>query len=812
LRKDFHLNFEISMFHLLGKLVSRTWPLFLVGWLVLLIAISKAAPPWDEVAESGQFSFLPKDVPSNRGQELFKAAFPKELLGSNIVIVLSRQDEVPIYENKDFIERDLKGGLLEIAEEQGGLADDNGANQQAQRRSPIARIRTLIDEGSGALLVNGYQNATLVVIDLTLEFLDRNAWPTVNKVEDLIERLRQETKVPEGLDIALTGSAVVGRDTRQGELKSADAIEKWTIWLVIGLLLIIYRAPLLALIPLATVFFAVQISISLLSILAKHHFIALSETNRIYITILSYGAGVDYCLFLIARYREELRQGSDRGETGHLRESLAEALGKVGGTITASAATVICGIAMLAFAKFGKYHQAGITIPMSLFIVLLSALTFSPSLLRLTGRWAFWPFGLPHPASDQRASDSPGWKRFLRPRILHNAWARIGQALERRPGLIWLASVIVMVPFAAFAIKNYQYLDYGLTNDLPKGSPSLAGTETLEEHFPAGYTGQMTVLVRNDAIDFNSTEGSRLIGKLEARLEKRKDALQIEDVRSIAKPLGTSATAKDITGRLEHLLIPDLTRRLQQQAREYYVSNAGDYKNHVTRLDIVSKLDPLSRSSIVNLDDLELVLRQELPPQLQGSQIEFYGSTVSLRDLQRVTTDDLRLIEVIVPLVVFMILMILLRELLVPIYLIVTVLFSYLATLGVTFALFWLLDPTGFSGLDWKVPIFLFTILVAVGEDYNIFLMTRVQEERNVHGPIRGVTEALIKTGGIISSCGFIMAGTFASLLSGSLTEMKELGFALAFGVLLDTMVVRPLLVPAFVIVLGKIWPGSKKE
>jgi len=284
--------------------------------------------------------------------------------------------------------------------------------------------------------------------------------------------------------------------------------------------------------------------------------------------------------------------------------------------------------------------------------------------------------------------------------------------------------------------------------------------------------------------------------------------LQIEDVRNIAKPLGTSATAKDITDRLERLSIWDAYKKLRQEAQEYYVSDAGEYKNHVTRLDIVSQLDPLSRRGIEHLDGIERFLREQLPPQLKDSEIEFFGSTASLRDLQKVTTDDLKQIEVVVPVVIFVILMILLRELVVPIYLIATVLFSYLATLGMTFAVFWLLDPAGFSGLDWKVPIFLFTILVAVGEDYNIFLITRVKEEQKSHGPIRGVTEALVKTGGIISSCGFIMAGTFASLLSGSLVEMKELGFALAFGVLLDTLVVRPLLVPAFLILLRRKWRG----
>src|SRR5207249_3429067 len=305
-------------------------------------------------------------------------------------------------------------------------------------------------------------------------------------VEELIERLHREHKIPEGLDIALTGSAVVGRDVRRAELMSAHNIETWTIWLVIGLLLVIYRAPLLALIPIATVFFPVQISINLCALLAKHHLVALSETTRIYITILAYGAGVDYCLFLIARYREELQQGGDLGE------ALAKAMGKVGGTLTASAATVICRIAVLAFAQFGKYHQAGITIPLSLVIVLCSAMTFSPSLLRLTGRWAFWPLGLSRVAGAERseapdrigrrsfedsAPATPFWKRFLRPRFFHGVWSRIGDALERRPGLIWLTSVIVLLPFAATAVWNYQNLDYGLTNDLPRDSPSLAGTQ-----------------------------------------------------------------------------------------------------------------------------------------------------------------------------------------------------------------------------------------------------------------------------------------------------------------------------------------------
>jgi RND superfamily putative drug exporter len=143
---------------------------------------------------------------------------------------------------------------------------------------------------------------------------------------------------------------------------------------------------------------------------------------------------------------------------------------------------------------------------------------------------------------------------------------------------------------------------------------------------------------------------------------------------------------------------------------------------------------------------------------------------------------------------------VLLRQITIPVYLILSVFFSYLVTLGATFTFFFALDPSGFAGLDWKVPTFLFSILIAVGEDYNIFLMTRIREEQVTHGPVKGVAVALTKTGSIISSCGIIMAGTFSSLMAGTLSGMHQLGFALAFGVLLDTFVVRPILVPAFLV------------
>ena len=182
------------------------------------------------------------------------------------------------------------------------------------------------------------------------------------------------------------------------------------------------------------------------------------------------------------------------------------------------------------------------------------------------------------------------------------------------------------------------------------------------------------------------------------------------------------------------------------------------------------------------------------------------GSTSMVADLKEVTTQDEQRMYWMVTLGVYVILVVLLRRPGICLYLIATVVLGYLASLGITELVFRALHhgPDPWVGLDWKVSFFLFVILVAVGEDYNIFLMARVIEEEKKHGPIEGTRQAVMHTGGIISSCGLIMAGTFGSMLTGNLTALKELGFALGLGVVLDTFIVRPILVPAFVVLIHR--------
>jgi RND superfamily putative drug exporter len=294
------------------------------------------------------------------------------------------------------------------------------------------------------------------------------------------------------------------------------------------------------------------------------------------------------------------------------------------------------------------------------------------------------------------------------------------------------------------------------------------------------------------------------VTELTDRLRTQRKSLELADIRSLAEPLGLHvATAQALQG----LDVPKETaeRALRQQALTYYTTDLGGRKHVGTRLDLVLERNPFTQKAIADLDRVEDTLRQSLPPELrEGTEVYVFGPTASIRDLSHVAGADHWRIAIRVLVVVFVILVLLLRQPLVSLYLVGSVLFSYYATIGVTYLIFWAFDPANFPGLDWKVSTFLFTILIAVGEDYNIFLMARVHEEQRRHGPFRGILCAMTRTGPIISSCGIIMAGTFASLLAGSLSEMKQLGFALSFGVLLDTFVVRPVLVPSFLVLREK--------
>lgn len=819
------------MFQDFGKLVSRTWPLLLVAWLVVLIGLKLLAPSWGSVARSGEFAFLPKDSPSLAAEEIFQKAWGTPL-ASNLVIVVRRESSPTglLDGDKAFINEVLRERLQKIGDEETAFLQPQTAQpanipRQASGEEAgsadelkTIEVRTLSDKSVGRLLNSEDRQASLVLMELPTEFLDSRNARLIERVEKLIERngeLQSNGLVPSGLDLALSGSATVGRDMMRAARESSRDTEHWTVLLVLFLLILIYHAPLMAIIPLMTVAVATEISLALLACLAQAGVVNLFSGIEVYVKVLSYGAGVDYCLFLIARYREELNEGAT------LDQAVENSLAKVGHALIASAGTVICGIFMMYFAEFGKFSQAGIAITVGLVIVLMAALTFSPALLRMARHWAFWPrpTGQTLVQTAGWVSATSLWSRLFERNWGQLAWTKVSDLVRCRPGTVLLTSVLIMAPFAWVGVQFHGHLSYGLLSELPQETTSVVGAVAVAEHYPPGIAGPITVLIQAESGSFLDEDDGKLTDQAKAiikmlteQLREQQEELQLADVRTMLHPFGggLSNIAHDDAARQSSdseiqltsgsKLLSGLANKLEsQRMTQHYVSSNGDLQGRVLRFDLVLQEDPFARNSIAQFESIRRSIEASIPA---GMKVFTLGPTASIRDLKAVTDRDQIRIDILVLGGVFLILMALLRRLTISLYLIVSVFFSYLVTLGMTFAVYWLMNPSGFAGLDWKVPMFLFTILIAVGEDYNIFLMTRIDEEQRRHGPVVGVIVALQKTGSIISSCGIIMAGTFCSLLAGSLVGLHQLGFALAFGVLLDTFVVRPILVPAFLVLL----------
>lgn len=792
------------MFDRWGEVVTHWWYVVLGLWIAVFVALRAFAPNFSDYAAAGEFNFLPDSMASRQAEILFDRAFPGRKTTSNIVIVAQRDDEKGITEEDEtFITDTLQPGLEQVRDEINAMPKPaEGVREKTDESGSVddrimGDIRSFASRGIGELLVSHDRKATLVTTELAMDFQDIHNWPIVEKVEKLMEKLQTDGKVPAGLKMSITGSATLGRDLSRAERESAKNTSRLTIILVVALLLIIYRAPLVATIPLLTLFMSVDISLHVLALLAKWKYISVFSGLEEYITVITYGPGIDYCLFLIARYKENLE------ECHPTVEALSRAMGQVDSAIVASAATVICGIGMLSFAQFGKFHQAGIGISLALTITLIATLTLTPAMLVMVGHWAFWPkAGV---RCDENHRPVTGEDAAVQQNLFEPMWAYMGNVIERRPIVSLAATLGLGAPLVIFGLFIYRDVTYGLIESLPKNVASAEGARSLEKHFPAGITGPINVLIQNPNLDFREDSGAKLIDDVVAKLMKQKDDLKIADIRSVVKPLGEApASATAVTEEEESFFSRVVAMRATRtRSEEHYISNVEDLAGHVTELEIIGEINPFAMESIQKLDQLQAAMQEALPADQRGkTTLSFLGPTASVRDINRISESDQWRIYFLVVSCVLFILIILLRSIVISLYLMVTVLLSFFATLGATWLLFYAIDPKGFAGLDWTVPLFLFVVLIAIGEDYNIFLVTRIHEEQAREGPVHGITTALRRTGGIITSCGFIMAGTFASLGAGSLTRMQQLGFALAFGVMLDTFVIRPILVPAFLMIL----------
>jgi RND superfamily putative drug exporter len=626
-----------------------------------------------------------------------------------------------------------------------------------------------------------------------------------DRILDPVKFWREEISDPGGgLEVKITGGAGF----------SADAIEVFegingtlllaALSLVIFLLIVIYRSPLFFFIPLIAVIFAEILSRSIGYGVSELGVTINGQSSSI-MSVLVLGAGTDYALLLVARYREELHHTADK------YQAMRTALESAGPAIFASAATVIAALLCLMVAKVNGTSGLGPIAAIGIACAALSMLTLLPALLTIFGRRAFWPF-VPHtpdtaPRAEaisdrarQKIVDGPGAGALLRvvlscvlillPPVLllvllnwllrvvsgrripslivgpldhavftpyemrryrlehaadatHGFWARLGNRIAISPRRVMFGSIGVLLIFCA----GFAFFSTDLTSEDSYRTEvdSVEGQHLLDKSFPSGTTALTDIVVPDRA---------------EAEAAKR--AVEgVSGVEAVSGPVASGPPGTLIQATLEP--------------------------------------NPYSTEAFDLIEPIRDAAHDASPGALVG------GPTAVEFDVRDAAGWDSMVIPPIILLVVFLILMALLRAVMAPLVLIGTVILSYLAALGVGYFVFDVVF--GFPGSDPSLPLFAFVFLVALGVDYNIFLIARAREETEKHGSEQGILRALAVTGGVITSAGIVLAGTFLVLAVLPLTFLTELGFVVAFGVLLDTFLVRSILVPAIALSLGdKFW------
>jgi putative drug exporter of the RND superfamily len=782
-----------GMFKRLGRLTTTHPWIICSGWMLAAVVLSAVAPAWDSATQDDDIRFLPERTPSVRGYSLLEKSFPQEVFASRLIFAVQR-DVAPLTP-ADFRLVDR-------------LVDDLKTLRQEDTTLQIGAITCYRDGLVGRRLVSEDSHCTLIQVALGTPQLALQTRTTVDRAEARL-RERLAGAGPDVPCLMVTGPAGLGRDLTSGGASSLERTTLATVALVIVVLLLVYRAPLLALVPLVTIAVSVVVSLRILALATLIPGVHLVSISRIFAVVILYGAGTDYCLFLISRYREELLYNADRSI------AIARSVCAVGGALAASAGTVICGLGMMGFAEFAKVRCAGPAIAVSLAVALLASLTLAPALLQVFGRFVFWPSAVPAPKLSIRRFPGADFTVTTR----QSVWDRISRAVVARPGLVWATSVLVLAPLVLIGMRVSP--NYRSTGELPPSAESVRGIAAIERHFTAGEVGPLTVLLVS-ARDWGTPAGRSIISHLSRGFSLLPN---VAEVRSLTQPLGvplalpppvqfSSKGIFDGVFKAVRRGIDDVVENANRSAREYYLApvTGASGPEFVTRLDVVFRSDPFDRASLESTELIQTWLEDQLPRTARHwSDVhgECYGVSVNAHDLAATTEADRVRVNFLVVAGIFLILLMVVRRPWLAAYLLLTVLLSYYATLGATVlfgALWW---GKSLGTVEWRVPFFLFTILVAVGEDYNILLITRVLQEQSRRGIKAGTREALARTGATITSCGLIMAGTFGTLMLTNLGTLVQIGFALAFGVLLDTFIVRPFLVPAFVLLVWRQKPST---
>ncbi|AIY03234.1 hypothetical protein ART_3635 [Arthrobacter sp. PAMC 25486] len=566
--------------------------------------------------------------------------------------------------------------------------------------------------------------------------------------------------VPDGVVVHVTGPAGFTADLIAGFSGIDGILLGVALLAVFVILILVYRSLLLPVAVLATSLFALCVALLSVWWLAKAGILILSGQTQGILFILVIGAATDYSLLYVARYREELRVSTDKWAA-----SMA-AIRKSAEPIAASGGTVIAGLLCLLLSDLKSNSSLGPVAAIGIFFAMLSALSLLPALLYAFGRNAFWP---------RRPKFEPEVVAAEHGVHATGIWAKLARIIKRRPRVIWMVTTAVLL-VGAFGATTLNASGVPQSDLVLGASEARDGQAILGEHFPGGTGSPVLVVVPNSEL------------QEAADVMLAQDGIESVSVLSAGAPSGAATVT---TQGLQAMGAPGA-------AVPKPTVVGGDVMLQGT---LAAAADSDVAAGVVR--EIRASLSSTVPEALVG------GVTATAIDTNDASIHDRNLIIPVVLVVILLILMMLLRSVLAPVLLILTTVLSFGTALGV--AAFFFNHVFDFPGADPAVPLFGFIFLVALGIDYNIFLMTRVREESVKHGTREGIIRGLVITGGVITSAGLVLAATFSALGVIPILFLAQIAFIVAFGVLLDTFIVRSLLVPALSYDVGKtIWWPSK--
>ena len=752
---------------LIGALVVRYRFLVIVLWLAGTFAATHAFPSLGSVTDTSNSDFLPSSAPSVAALSLDSPFQASSKAKSSATLVAVRGD----------------GPLTAV--------DQAAITNLENTLKTGPHVVSLRDQG-----VSGDGEARKAQIGVDISASDAHSASVVQALRSAIAN----AGAPAGLTINLTGNLPTNVDARTASQRSDRLTSLFSVLVILALLVVVFRSVLAPLVTLLPAGLTLALAGPIIAEASQQGIVRASSFTQTILTVLVLGAGTDYGLFLTLRMREELERGLSP------RDAVRRAVERVGESITFSAGTVIVALLSLAFATFAVYAGLGPSLAIGVALMLLAALTLLPALLATVGRAVFWPLKLTPAAASGRRDARSGAPR--------GSWGAIAVQVVRRPALTLLLGVVLFGALS-LAVLAYAPAGFGGTTKGPTGSDSANGTAAIAAHFPAAVAQPTTIVMR-----FSSSVWTNLSG-----VQQAEDQLAAaQEFASVSGPLNPNGTAIDPSliemayarfGPPQALpatppaavatKIPASTYQAYRALGQFISADGRTVQFYTTLAAGI----PTSSQAMHAIPDIRATT-QRIAQNAGATESGVVGQAASSYDVSNASDADLAHIVPVVLALIALLLAVVMRSLVAPLYLVTSVALSFFASLGLAVLIF--MRAGGQAGLNFVLPFLMFIFLMALGEDYNILVMSRIREEAQHRRLPDAIAHALGATGTTVTSAGLILAATFAVAgFAYSSDQIRQLTISIALGVLLDTFLVRTLLVPSVVALLGRWnwWPSG---